>query len=386
MVATHWVGRAWAPLDVPGASRYDGRMPINHYVTLGHSGLRVSPLCLGAMTFGKEWGWGSEPDEAKRILDAFIDRGGNFIDTANGYTTGHSEAIIGEHLAHDRKKRDRVVIATKFVTNLFLGDPNGGGANRKAIISQCEESLRRLRTDYIDLYWLHAWDKTTPMEETMRALDTLVEQGKVRYLGFSDTPAWKVAQAQTMAQLRGWAPLIALQIEYSLLQRTVEAELVPMAQELGLGITPWGPLRGGALSGKFKRADKGKHEAGRGARVTNFLDDRTFDLLDLMEKFARDLGTTVPRIALSWVQNRPGVTSTIIGARTMEQLEDNLGALDVKLTAEQVAALDKATTPSLPFPSDMLAMVPAFAYGGTSINGQPSKAWVQAPQNDRERF
>ena len=377
---------AHPPVDARGPPRYDVPMSLAHYVTMGHSGLRVSPLCLGAMTFGKEWGWGSEPAEAKRILDAYVASGGNFIDTANGYTKGHSEVIIGEHLAHDRKKRDRVVLATKFVTNMFMGDPNGGGSNRKAVISQCEESLRRLRTDYIDLYWLHAWDRTTPIEETMRALDTLVEQGKVRYLGFSDTPAWKVAQAQTMALLRGWSPLIALQIEYSLLQRTVEGELVPMAQELGLGITPWGPLRGGALSGKYKRADKGKHEAGRGARVTNYLDDRTFDLLDLMGKIAKELGTTVPRVALAWVQSRPGVTSTIIGARTMEQLEDNIGALDVKLTPEHIAALDKASTPALPFPVDMLSMVPAFSYGGTTINGQPSKAWAQAPQNDSERF
>ena len=361
-------------------------MPLERYVTIGHSGLRVSPLCLGAMTFGKEWGWGSEPAEAARILDAYVDRGGNFIDTANGYTKGHSEAIIGEHLAHDRKKRDRVVIATKFVTNLFLGDPNGGGSNRKAVIAQCDESLRRLRTDYIDLYWLHAWDRTTPIEETLRALDTLVQQGKVRYLGFSDTPAWKVAQAQTLALLRGWSPLIALQIEYSLLQRTVEGELIPMAQELGLGVTPWGPLRGGALSGKYKRADKGKHEAGRGARVTSFLDDRTFDLLDLMEKIAGELATTVPRVALAWVQGRAGVASTIIGARTMEQLDDNIGALDVKLTADHVALLDNATTPTLPFPVDMLSMVPAFAFGGTTINGQASTAWAQAPQNDSERF
>jgi aryl-alcohol dehydrogenase-like predicted oxidoreductase len=361
-------------------------MSLTHYVTIGHSGLRVSPLCLGAMTFGKDWGWGSEPEEAKRILDAYLDRGGNFIDTANGYTKGHSEAIIGEHLAHDRKKRDRVVIATKFVTNMFLGDPNGGGSSRKAILSQCEESLRRLRTDYIDLYWLHAWDRTTPVEETMRALDTLVEQGKVRYLGFSDSPAWKTAQAQTLALLRGWSPLIALQIEYSLLQRTVEAELVPMAQELGLGITPWGPLRGGALSGKYKRADKGKHQAGRGARVTGYLDDRTFDLLEIMEGIARELGTTVPRVALSWVQHRPGVTSTIIGARTMEQLDDNLGALDVTLSAAQVTALDTASKPALPFPADMLLAVPAFAYGGTTINGQPSTAWPMAPRNDSERF
>jgi aryl-alcohol dehydrogenase-like predicted oxidoreductase len=338
------------------------------------------------MTFGKEWGWGSEPEDAKRILDRYLDLGGNFIDTANGYTKGHSEAIIGEHLAHDRKKRDRVVIATKFTTNLFLGDPNGGGANRKAVIAQCEESLRRLKTDYIDLYWLHAWDKTTPIEETMRALDTLVEQGKVRYLGFSDTPAWKVAQAQTMAALRGWSPLVALQIEYSLLQRTVEGELVPMARELGLGITPWGPLRGGALSGKYKRADKGKHEAGRGARVTNYLDDRTFDILDVLERIAKELGTTVPRVALAWVQGRPGVASTIIGARTMEQLEENVGALGVKLSPEQVDALDKASTPALPFPADMLSAVPMFAFGGTTINGEPSTPWAQAPQSDEERF
>jgi aryl-alcohol dehydrogenase-like predicted oxidoreductase len=361
-------------------------MSLAHYVTMGHSGLRVSPLCLGGMTFGKEWGFGSEPEEAKRILDAFIDRGGNFIDTANGYTKGHSEVIIGEHLAHDRKKRDRVVIATKFLTNMFMGDPNGGGSSRKAIIAQCEESLRRLQTDYVDLYCMHAWDKTTPIDETMRALETLIERGKVRYAGFSDTPAWKCAQAQTMALLRGWSPLIALQIEYSLLQRTVEGELVPMAQELGLGITPWGPLRGGALSGKYKRADKGKHDSTRGPRVTSFLDDRTYDLLESMERIAKELGTTVPRVALAWVQTQPGVTSTIIGARTMQQLEDNVGALDVKLAPAHLATLGDATKPTLPFPVNMLAAVPSFAYGGTTINGQPSQAWPQAPQNDRERF
>ena len=159
-----------------------------------------------------------------------------------------------------------------------------------------------------------------------------------------------------------------------------------MAQELGIGITPWGPLRGGALSGKYKRADKGKHQAGRGARVTNYLDDRTFDLLDIAEKIAKELGTTVPRVALSWVQNRPGVTSTLIGARTMLQLDDNVGALDVKLTSEHVAALDKASAPTLPFPADMLGAVPMFAYGGTTINGQSSQVWPQTPQNDSERF
>ncbi|MCA9676403.1 MAG: aldo/keto reductase [Myxococcales bacterium] len=361
-------------------------MALDHYVTLGRSGLRVSPLCLGAMTFGKEWGWGSEPEEAKRIIDRFLARGGNFIDTANGYTKGHSEAILGEHLGHDRHKRDRVVLATKFATNMFLGDPNGGGTSRKAIIAQCEESLRRLQTDYIDLYWMHVWDRTTPIDETLRALDTLVEQGKVRYVGFSDTPAWKVAQAQTMAQLRGTSPLIALQIEYSLLQRTVEGELVPMAQELGLGITPWGPLRGGALSGKYKRADKGQHQAGRGARVTSYLTDRTFDLLEVMERVAGELDTTVARVALAWVQGRPGVTSTIIGARTLDQLEDNLGALDVTLTPAQLQALDEVSRPTLPFPVDMIGIVPTFTFGGTTVDGQASTAWSQAPQHDGERF
>src|SRR3954452_6183142 len=290
-------------------------MALTDYVTIGHSGLRVSPFCLGAMTFGEDWGWGSSVAESEAIISAFLGRGGNFIDTANVYTNGHSEQIIGGLIGREPSKRDRVVIATKFFGSLHPGDPNGGGANRKTIISSCEQSLRRLQTDYIDLYWMHCWDRHTPIEETMRALDDLVSAGKVRYIGFSDTPAWKVAQAQLLAQWRGWAPLVALQIEYSLLERTVEGELIPMALELGLGVTPWGPLRGGALSGKYTRANKGTHVAGRGARVTNYLDDRTYDLLDLCGRIANELGTTVPRVALAWVQARPGVASTIIGAR-----------------------------------------------------------------------
>ena len=174
-------------------------MPLDHYVTLGRSGLRVSPFCLGAMTFGDDLGWGSSVKESEAVIDRYLDLGGNFIDTANGYTKGHSEVIIGDHLAHDRKKRDRVVIAAKFSFNLYLGDPNGGGSSRKSVIAACEQSLRRLRTDYIDLYWLHNWDKHTPIEETLAALDTLVQSGKVRYVGVSDTPAWKVAEAQVTA-------------------------------------------------------------------------------------------------------------------------------------------------------------------------------------------
>ena len=362
-------------------------MSLAHYVTIGHSGLRVSPLCLGAMTFGKEWGWGSEPEEAKRILDAYVARGGNFIDTANGYTKGHSEVIIGDHLAHDRRKRDRVVIATKFVTNMFVGDPNGGGSNRKAVIAQCEESLRRLRTDYIDLYWLHAWDKTTPIEETMRALDTLVDQGKVRYLGFSDTPSWKVAQAQTMALFRGWSPLIALQIEYSLLQRTVEGELIPMARELGLGVTPWSPLGRGALSGKYKRADKGKHKPDRGAMLeTALASDKTYDILEAVEAVAKESGATAPRVALAWVHAQPGVSSTIIGARTIAQLDDNLAALDTKVLPQHLAKLSEVSTPQLPFPIPFLRFAGSFGYGGTNIHGVDYPAFPNAPRNDSERY
>src|SRR6516165_6061769 len=197
--------------------------------------------------------------------DRYIEFGGNFINTANGYNKGRSEKIIGDHIGHDREKRDRLVIATKFSTNLYPGDPNGGGSGRKSVIAACEQSLRRLRTDYIDLYWLHNWDKHTPIEETMSALHDLVQSGKVRYIGISDTPAWKITQAQLISQFRGWAPFIGLQIEYSLLERTVEGELIPMAQEMGLGVTPWSPLRGGILGGKYSRQNSATVTSGRAA-------------------------------------------------------------------------------------------------------------------------
>src|SRR5471032_3271063 len=204
-------------------------MPLHHYVTLGRSGLRVSPLCLGTMTFGEDWGWGSSVKDSEAILDRYITAGGNFIDTANMYTRGHSEKIIGDHLGRYPAKRQHAVIATKFFGNLYNGDHNAGGTNRKSIYSAIEHSLRRLQTDYIDLYWIHSWDFLTPMEETMRSLDNAVKSGKVRYIGVSDAPAWKIAQAQTAASLKDWTPFIGLQIEYSLMQRTVEDELVPMA-------------------------------------------------------------------------------------------------------------------------------------------------------------
>jgi aryl-alcohol dehydrogenase-like predicted oxidoreductase len=349
-------------------------MPLDHYVTLGRSGLRVSPFCLGAMTFGEDWGFGSPVSEAEAIMARYFELGGNFLDTANGYTGGHSERIIGNFIAHDRARRDGIVIATKFFSNLSRRNPNGGGASRKAVVAACEQSLRRLRTDYIDLYWMHVWDRFTPIEETMRALDDLVRAGKVRYIGFSDTPAWKVSQAQVTALLRGWTPLVALQIEYSLLERTVEGELVPMALGLGLGVTPWSPLAGGVLSGKFRREDAATATSERGTRVLSRLTERTFTIVDEVGRVAAAIGSTPAAVALAWVQARPGVASTIIGARRLDQLDANLAALDVRLAPEHVQALDAVSTPVLNFPAAFLAGSVNFMHNGLTVNGVPSQA------------
>jgi aryl-alcohol dehydrogenase-like predicted oxidoreductase len=342
-------------------------MPLDHYVTLGRSGLRVSPLCLGAMTFGEDLGWGSSVEESEEIIDRYVELGGNFIDTANFYTASHSEKIIGDHVGRHPARRDRLTIATKFTGNLYPGDPNGGGSGRKAIVNACENSLRRLQTDYIDLYWLHMWDANTPIDETMAALDDLVRAGKVRYLGVSDTPAWKIVEANLIARFRGWSSFVGLQIEYSLLQRTVEQELVPMAGEFGLGITPWSPLSGGALSGKYTRANAGRREGDRGALLD--VNEKTYDVVDELEIIAKAHDTSVASVALAWVHAQPGVTSIIIGARRMSQFEENIRALEVTLTGEELARLDAITAPTLGFPQSMLPMAPSMINGGTTING-----------------
>jgi aryl-alcohol dehydrogenase-like predicted oxidoreductase len=360
-------------------------MPLTNYLTLGRSGLRVSPFCLGTMTFGEDWGWGSPVAESEAILARYLELGGNFLDTANGYTKGHSEVIIGDYFAR-AGRRDRVIIATKFGTNLYLGDPNGGGAGRKTIIESCEQSLRRLKTDYIDLYWMHFWDPHTPIDETMRALDDLVRAGKVRYLGVSDTPAWKVTQGQLLAQFHGGSPFVGLQIEYSLIERTVEGELVPMARELGLGITPWSPLRGGVLSGKYTRANAAQANPDRGDRVKAFLTERNLAIIDELIRIAGELGASPASVALAWVQSRAGVTSTIIGARRLDQLEQNLAALDLPLRDNDIAALNKVSEPSLNFPAPFFRMIPLFAQGGTTVNGTASVAWPLMPQTDAERY
>lgn len=359
-------------------------MSLDSYRTLGRSGLRVSPMCLGAMTFGEESGFGSNVEDSVAILNRYLEKGGNFIDTANIYTKGQSEKILGDFFSQRPGLRHRTVIATKFFCNLFPGDPNGGGAGRKAIFAQCDESLRRLQTDYIDLYWLHNWDKYTPVEETMSALDDLVTQGKVRYIGFSDTPAWKAAQAQLLSQARGWAPLIALQLEYSLLARTIEGEHVAMANELGMGITPWSPLKGGLLSGKYSRDNP---MSGPRAGFVGTLSEKDYAIVDTLRAVAADVGASPASVALAWVQSQPGVSSTIIGARRIEQLEVNLQALDLRLSQSQIEALSAASTPSLNFPYDFNKyMSPSLEHAGATVNGERTQLLPFAPQNDDERF
>jgi len=362
-------------------------MPINSYTTLGRSGLRVSPFCLGAMTFGEDMGgdFGASVTDSEAIISHFLEEGGNFIDTANAYTHGHSEKIIGDFFHQGKASRDRVVIATKFFCNLFAGDPNGGGAGRKAIVAQCEESLRRLQTDYIDLYYLHNWDRFTPVDETMSALDDLIRSGKVRYIGFSDAPAWKVAQAQTIAHFRGWNPLIALQIEYSLMERTVEGELTPMAQELGLGVLPWGPLKGGALSGKYTRTNGAKMQGLRGARNGD-LTNKQYDIIDVVGRIATEHGAEPSAVALAWLKSQPGVQSIIIGARTMDHLNANLKANDLTLTPAQISSLNDVSKPQLNFPADFLTGSPSFAHAGATVNGVPSQRTFLVPKDDDPRW
>jgi aryl-alcohol dehydrogenase-like predicted oxidoreductase len=345
-------------------------MPLDHFVTLGRSGLRVSPYCLGAMTFGEDFGWGASPEDSFAMLDEYRNRGGNFIDTANIYTGGHSETIIGDYLKQGQVRRDGIVISTKFYCSLFPGDPNGGGAGRKALIQQCEASLGRLQTDYVDIYWLHNWDQTAPIEETLRALDDLVTAGKIRYIGFSDIPAWKTAEAQTIAHFRGWAPIIALQLEYSLLERTSEGELFPMARALGMGVMPWSPLKSGFLSGKFRRDARGEIDTKRTGLV-GLPSAADYGVIEAVVELAEEIKVSPAAVALAWVHSRPEVTSTLIGARRVDQLRTNLDALDIALSADQLGRLDAASKPQLNFPAQNNAtLAPMLGFPGTTIDGR----------------
>ncbi|WP_188194977.1 aldo/keto reductase [Nonomuraea sp. SYSU D8015] len=346
---------------------------LDTYRLLGRSGLRVSPLALGTMTFGTDWGWGSDKDESRRIFDTYVDRGGNFLDTASQYTDGTAETMVGEFAAG---RREQLVIATKYTMARRPGDPNSGGNHRKSMVQSVEASLRRLNTDHIDLLYLHAWDFTTPVEEILRGMDDLVRSGKVLYVGISDTPAWQVSRMQAIADLRGWTPLIALQIEYSLVERTVERDLIPMAREMGLGVIPWSPLASGVLTGKYSRSDLEQEVSSdpagtrkNVAAANGSLTERALDIADVVKRVAGELEVEPAQVALAWTLLNPGVTAPIVGARTPAQLEDNLGALDVRFTEDQLAALDEVSRVDLGFPHEFLArpMPRQVMFGGATI-------------------
>ena len=335
------------------------------YKLLGKSGLRVSELCLGTMTFGEDWGWGSSREESRKVYDTFLEAGGNFIDTANVYTNGTSERLLGEFL---QGQREHIVLATKY-TNAAPGtDPNAAGNQRKSMVQALEASLKRLKTDYIDLYWLHIWDQITPIEEVMRAFDDLVRQGKILYAGVSDMPAWVVAQANTLADLRGWTPFVGLQIEYSLIERTVERELIPMAKALNLGLTAWSPLSRGVLTGKYH--GHGSSEPGRMSSdmMKQLMPEqqRTDRIVAAVKTVSDETGRSMAQVALAWLRYRPTPVIPIIGARKLSQLQDNLASFDLTLSADQLKTLAAASRIELGFPHDIYAkeMVRATLYGG----------------------
>ena len=335
------------------------------YRLLGASGLRVSEAALGTMTFGEDWGWGTAKDEARKVYDAFREAGGNFLDTANIYTNGTSETFLGEFL---QGHRQNMVLATKYSTAMPGTDPNAAGNHRKNMAQAVEASLKRLKTDYIDLYWVHIWDEVTPVEEVMRGLDDLVRQGKVFYAGISDAPAWWIAQANTLANLRGWSPFVGLQIEYSLIERTVERELIPMAKALNVGVTAWSPLASGVLTGKYH--GHGPSESGRMETdmMKDFMPDqeRTERIIAAVKSVADETGRSMAQVALAWLRYRPIPVIPIIGARKLSQLQDNLASFDLSLSPEQLKTLDEASRVELGFPHDMYTkdMVRAIRYGG----------------------
>ncbi|HKM56004.1 MAG TPA: aldo/keto reductase [Isosphaeraceae bacterium] len=335
------------------------------YRLLGKSGLRVSELCLGTMTFGEDWGWGSSKDESRQILDAFLEAGGNFIDTANMYTNGSSEKLLGEFL---EGRRDAAVLATKYTNATPGADPNAAGNHRKSMMQAVEASLKRLRTDYIDLYWLHIWDRITPLDEVMRGFDDLVRQGKILYAGVSDMAAWAVARANTLAELRGWTPFVGLQIEYSLIERTVERELIPMAEALGLGLTAWSPLAGGVLSGKYA-GGKAETEARMNSEMMKGFsrdDERTRAIVAEVQSVAGQLGKSPAQVALGWLRHRPIPVIPIVGARRLAQFQDNLSCLDLKLDASQLERLDSISQIEPGFPHEFYTrdLVKDLVYGG----------------------
>ncbi len=331
------------------------------YKLFGRSGLRVSELALGTMTFGEEWGWGSSKEESKKIFDFYAEQGGNFIDTANRYTEGTSEKFVGEFISSDR---DHFVVATKYTLFTRMNDPNFSGNHRKNMVRSLEESLKRLNTDYIDLYWVHAWDYTTPVDEILRGLDDLIRQGKILYIGISDTPAWIVSHANTLAELKGWTQFAGLQIKYSLLDRTAELELLPMARKFKIAVTPWSVIGGGILTGKYSK--ESRPDDGRSTVITT-IKERDLNIAETVKQVADEVGCTPSQVALNWVRKQKGVIIPIIGARKLEQLKDNLFCLNYDLSNEQIERLNQVSAIELTFPHSFLnnPNIKNLIYGGT---------------------
>ncbi len=346
------------------------------YKLFGNTGLRVSELSLGTMTFGEDWGWGAPREECARLLHAYAEAGGNFIDTANRYTDGSSEEIVGELIAPDR---DRWVLSTKYALSTRAGDPNSGGSHRKSLTRALEASLRRLRTDHIDVYWVHIWDVFTPVEEVLRALDDAVRAGKVLYVGISDTPAWLVSRAVTMADLRGWTPFAGIQVAYNLVQRTPERELLPMARELDLAVTTWGPLADGVLSGRYG-SDREQPADGRLANVPASVHgalERNLAVADVVNELAAARGESSACVAIAWILAQRGRANIvpIIGARRLEQLEDNLSATELELGDDELERLDEASRIEMGFPHDFVGRSGPYAGLFEQIDSTRPRIW-----------
>ncbi|TXI07095.1 MAG: aldo/keto reductase [Rhizobium sp.] len=337
-------------------------MSVDQYYLLGRSGLRVSRLALGTMTFGNggirgiAGSWGADASAARAMFDGYIAAGGNFIDTANSYAGGLSEELVGAFVA-EAGVRDAVVIATKFSNSLSSGNPNAGGNGRKAMMQAIDASLKRLKTDYIDLYLLHTWDRMTPAEEVMRTFDDLVRAGKIRYAGFSDVPGWYAARAQTWAEAHALTQPICLQLPYSLVERSIEHEFMPLSEAIGLGITAWSPLAMGLLSGKYRSGalEEGRLSQDESGSGLGLFTERNTRILATLERVAGEIGRSMAQVALNWCVNRPGVGAAIVGASRLSQLEDNLSALDFTIPSELRGALDDVTAIDAPYPYSLFA-------------------------------
>lgn len=329
------------------------------YQLFGKSGLRVSEMALGTMTFGTEWGYGADKEESKKIFDAYANAGGNFIDTANRYTEGTSEKFLGDFIAADRH---HFVLATKYSLQDRLNDPNFSGNHRKNLMRSVEESLKRLNTDFIDVLWLHAWDSLTPVEEVLRGLRDLISSGKVNYIAISDTPAWVVSRANTIAELRGWSAFVGLQVEYSLLQRTPERDLIPMAKEMGLALTPWAPIAGGALTGKYLKGEDGRVKENSARR-----NDRSNLIASKVVEVAQKMGVTPAQVAIRWTMQKDFTSIPIVGSRKHEQISESLKAAEIIIPNDLMEELNEVSKIELGFPHDFLVSdgVKTVLYGGT---------------------